>query len=242
MRDMKGSDYSQDTAGVAAALLSFYHNGGRWTELEKATAGAGRRVSSATISRTARGETVVTPDVWEALWRARPDIIPRPPWIHLANGMVRANGTANAGDSPVEPFDQNRSMRSVVVFSANCGEGGIMWTDGGCPVGESLDSDSIPSAWGGKNCFIVRLWNDSMEPKFSEGDKLLIDPDEEVFNGDIVFVSLADDGDKLVKRYARHGDTVILESFNRNYEPIILDKGNGKGVRIYKAVRNVSEL
>ena len=77
--------------------------------------------------------------------------------------------------------------------------------------------------------FALRLKGDSMEPKMSEGDVVIVRIQPTVENGEIavVFVidpdSPDDDPEATVKKFYRSGDSVTLVSFNPAYEPFVYD-------------------
>ncbi len=140
------------------------------------------------------------------------------------------------GEKPRDPLEALAGpLRPVPVFDANCGDNGVVWSDGGLPVGEGLETIDLPVAWLNENSFCLRVHNDSMEPTLLEGDVVLVNPTLDAGDGDIVFVRMPD-GEKLIKRYRRVEDQVILESDNRRYPPIVLTIDNGKGAKMYKVV------
>lgn len=157
-------------------------------------------------------------------------------FLALGRSLIQQETSGADEGAPLGPY--SGPTRKVVVFSANCGHG-ITWTDGGTPVGDSLDTIELPLEWLNANSFCIRVHNNSMEPSLREGDLVLVDPLAKVTTNDIVFVSLSDDGDKLIKRYRPAGESIVLESDNRAYDPIILNQNNGREVRVYKVVRLV---
>lgn len=66
---------------------------------------------------------------------------------------------------------------------------------------------------------LVRVAGDSMEPEFSHGDILLLEPTKFLRTGDIG--SFLYDGNTYVKIFEQHGGTVYLKSENQEYDTII---------------------
>ena len=86
--------------------------------------------------------------------------------------------------------------------------------------------DSIPVAWDmAKNMrdgFILKVRGDSMiDAGINEGDMIIVKPQPQADNGDIV-VALIDD-EATVKKYFRRRDHVVLQPYNSRYAPIKVD-------------------
>ncbi len=146
------------------------------------------------------------------------------------------------GEEPRDPLEALAGpLRPVPVFDANCGDNGIVWSDGGLPVGEGLETIDLPVAWLNENSFCLRVHNDSMEPTLREGDIVLVNPNATVVSGDVVFARLPN-GEKLIKRYRQSGGQVVLTSDNSEYGPVVLDSENGDGAKIFKVVKMVRTL
>lgn len=72
------------------------------------------------------------------------------------------------------------------------------------------------------NAFAVIIEGDSMEPEFKAGDRVVVAPNLEPRNGDIVLVKLKD-GRVMLKKFHRigpNGATIRLLSENLNYETL----------------------
>jgi SOS-response transcriptional repressor LexA len=72
------------------------------------------------------------------------------------------------------------------------------------------------------NAFAVIIEGDSMEPEFKAGDRVVVAPNLEARNGDVVLLKLTD-GRVMLKKFQRtgaNGTTIRLQSENRNYEPL----------------------
>lgn len=66
---------------------------------------------------------------------------------------------------------------------------------------------------------LVRVAGDSMEPEFSHGDILLMEPTKFLRTGDIGCFLY--DGSTYVKIFEQHGGTIYLKSENQEYDTII---------------------
>lgn len=222
---------SIDSTDLVLALRGFRDRGGAWVDLERATQKAGHKVSAPTIMRTANGTTEPSPRTWEALYRARPDIIPPPPWVVDQGRETRIDSRDQAEVLSVDIIE-------IPVFDAGAGEP-AGWTDGGYPVGEAGEFLLIPADMADENTFAVTLHGDSMEPYLSEGDKVVVVPSAELVNGKLCFISWPQDGDKMVKRFYKYGETIVLRSDNPDHEEITLDESNGIGVNIYRVTQSI---
>jgi phage repressor protein C with HTH and peptisase S24 domain len=131
-------------------------------------------------------------------------------------------------------FSQGQNMVRVPVFDAQGGPAGA-WSDGGYPVGEAPEYEMLPAHMVDENSFIVVVHGDSMAPGLPEGSRALIVPSQELEQGKLCFASFpGEDGDRMVKRYYRYGDTIVLKSDNPAHQDITLDASNGHGVHIYR--------
>jgi len=69
-------------------------------------------------------------------------------------------------------------------------------------AGDAMNYDEIPESWQERvptecrdpKAFAVRLEGDSMEPKFYEGDILILQPGEEIYNGCLAILKMCTDG------------------------------------------------
>ncbi len=94
------------------------------------------------------------------------------------------------------------------------------------PEGAEEESAWIPLRYAsGGEAFTVQVQGDSMTGDgLRDGDYVIVDPDEEEEDGDIVVVLRGnqDDVEALVKRVWYEGKTIRLESSNAQYPPITL--------------------
>ena len=246
---------SIDFQPLIMALQKYRNGGGAWADLERATEKAGIKVSASTILRTATEQTEPTTRTWEALWRAKSNIIPTPPWI-TSN---RNNSIFIGTDSDGSPEYANRedyirgafhmleeadfpAMKLLPLFDAGAGEPSS-FSDGGYPVGESGDYVTIPDEGLDEHSFAVKIHGDSMSPYLNEGDIAIVVPSAPLQNGKLCFATWFHDevGDRLVKRYYKYGDTVVLKSDNQAHEDIVLDENNGTVVKLFRVTKSIRE-
>lgn len=68
--------------------------------------------------------------------------------------------------------------------------------------------------------FGLQIHGDSMEPKMSEGDVVIVRQQEDAESGDTV-IALVNGSDATCKRLKKYADGIMLISTNSNYEPMI---------------------
>jgi len=81
------------------------------------------------------------------------------------------------------------------------------------------DVETIPTDCKDGNCYVLRLEGDSMEPRYYGGDYIVVAPNLEAQNGDLV-VAKTKDGEVYFKLYHRtgpHGELIKLTSYNQAY-------------------------
>lgn len=71
--------------------------------------------------------------------------------------------------------------------------------------------------------FALRIAGDSMEPKFSSGDVIIVRKQEDADDGDVV-VALVNGNDAVCKRLKKYEDGIALISTNPAYEPLYFSK------------------
>ena len=154
---------------------------------------------------------------------------------HPADKRLPNQGAPPDGTTPAD-FDSPPAPHyvRVPVFDAQGGLTGA-WTDGGYPVGEASAYETLPSNMVDENSFIVVVHGDSMAPGLPSGGKALVVPGKPLENGKRCFVSFpGEDGDRMVKRYYRYGDRILLRSDNPAFPDLELTEDNSHGVRIYR--------
>ena len=107
----------------------------------------------------------------------------------------------------------------------------------------------LPFKKSGPNQFAIKIVGDCMvdpdDPRNSiyDGDYVIVDPDVEARNGDVIVARL--DGEySTVKRMYRHGEEVRLVPDNPDYTPIIRTAATfivGKVIDVYRPVRAKKE-
>ncbi len=107
----------------------------------------------------------------------------------------------------------------------------------------------LPFKKSGPNQFAIKIVGDCMvdpdDPRNSiyDGDYVIVDPDVEARNGDVIVARL--DGEySTVKRMYRHGEEVRLVPDNPDYAPIIRTGATfivGKVIDVYRPVRAKKE-
>lgn len=97
--------------------------------------------------------------------------------------------------------------------------------EGAYPVDQGADVPRIAVPCRDPNCYVLELEGDSMEPIFREGDLLVIAPNLEPRNNDMVIVRTVED-EVLFKQYKHpkpnQGDTFQFLSLNPNHAPLYL--------------------
>ncbi len=78
---------------------------------------------------------------------------------------------------------------------------------------------------------------DSMEPRISDGDYALVHKQPTLENGDLGVLIYGDE-EATLKRYIRKGNTIILEPFNPDYEPLVIE---GEALEHLHVVGKVTE-
>lgn len=119
-------------------------------------------------------------------------------------------------DANVEPAEMPKRGGMVpLISSVRAG----LWTAAeGLEPGEAEEWVDAPAGVGAR-AFALRVVGDSMEPRFQEGEIIIVDPDIEAASGDYVVASLERE-DATLKRYLREGGRDFLVPLNRRYDPI----------------------
>ena len=86
-------------------------------------------------------------------------------------------------------------------------------------------------------CFCLCLENNSMAPKFSKGDFLIISPEAWTRSGDIAAVEYGNDTPaKAIMQITYMDDFIVLESVNHKQSPVALVRGKDHFRVIGKAI------
>ena len=86
-----------------------------------------------------------------------------------------------------------------------------------------------------KEMFLLK--DESMTPRFELGDRIEVDTEADINNGDPV-VALDDEGKVIMRRFFHKNDTYLFQPINTNYEPIVCTSPTivGKVVRLYRTM------
>jgi len=157
---------------------------------------------------------------------AGPPCRPAKPSVALDLDALHRSGVlhhlARADDAERE---RARRLRSVPIINQVAAGYPREFTDLGYPVGIADEYVSVPAEMADPNAFAVRVVGDSMEPKYREGDVVILSPAAPVASGDDCFVRFAPDsgpgGDESTfKRVFFDGpDQVRLQPLNERYAP-----------------------
>lgn len=129
-----------------------------------------------------------------------------------------------------EPDDSD-NVNLPVVGKISCGNGRLAF--------ESIEGyEATPRTWiNGGEYFYLRAKGDSMNgARIYDGDLLLIRGQEEVEDGEVAAVLIDDEA--VLKKVYKQNNTLILQSANPNYPPIILT-GNEDNIRIIGKLKKV---
>lgn len=93
-------------------------------------------------------------------------------------------------------------------------------------AGEAESYEELPKDWQHRiptecpddRAFAVSLEGDSMEPKFSDGDMLVVQPSEEPYSGCFVVARFANDG-IIFRRMEMNGERIRLMPLNERWQP-----------------------
>lgn len=127
-------------------------------------------------------------------------------------------------DEPVGPqkayvFQETHVSNGAAPFGAAKNVPVIAWAragQGGYYEDQGLDVPHVPTTCKDPNCYAVAVEGDSMEPLYKAGDVLVVAPNTEARNGDLVLVKTKED-EVLFKKLVKRGDIIQLVSFNPDY-------------------------
>ena len=115
------------------------------------------------------------------------------------------------------------------------------FTDLDYPVGTADEYVVVPDLTD-PNAFAITVCGDSMNPRFNEGDVLIISPATAFKSGDFCFVRIDSGGEvtSTFKQVFLEDDTIRLMSLNERYSPQVYPRETITG--IYRAVRRLEAL
>jgi len=159
----------------------------------------------------------------------------------IIRNIVQGGGIVE-GVGDVGQDDENRIVSGQLVPVINKVAAGypVDFDDLGYPVGYADDYVRCTDLHD-PNAFAVRVFGDSMEPKFTEGDIVIFSPAVEVRSGDDCFVRFMMPHETTFKRvYFEQGGNVRLQPRNQEYAPTIIEGSRING--IYRAVMRLERL
>ncbi|WP_394606832.1 LexA family protein [Geobacillus thermoleovorans] len=125
-----------------------------------------------------------------------------------------------------------RFAKLPIVGAISCGNGVIAYED-------IQGYEEVPGSWlNGGEYFLLEAKGDSMiGARIMDGDLLLIRRQDDVDNGEIAAVLI--DDEIVLKRVYKTDDTIILQSENPAYKPIVVRPEDAKNVRIIGKLKKV---
>jgi transcriptional regulator with XRE-family HTH domain/SOS-response transcriptional repressor LexA len=139
------------------------------------------------------------------------------------SGLLRE--LADWGDARA---DQRLGLRQIPVINKVAAGYGQEFTDLGYPVGMADEYIAAPADLDDPNAFGVRVYGDSMEPRYHEGDVVIVSPAREVRSGDDCFVRYTrprrpGEHEATFKRvFFDPDDTIRLQPLNERHAPVLL--------------------
>ncbi len=127
--------------------------------------------------------------------------------------------------------DDSDNINLPIVGKISCGNGELAY--------EYIEGyESTPRSWtNGGEYFYLRAKGNSMNgARIYEGDLLLIRKQEEVEDGEIAAVLIDDEA--VLKKVYRQGDTLVLQSANPDYPPIIRE-GTDSNIRVIGKLKKI---
>lgn len=104
-----------------------------------------------------------------------------------------------------------------------------------------IDTEEIPQAMAADGeYFGLQVRGDSMEPKISDGDVVIVRKQSDADDGDLV-IALVNGDDAVVKRLKKYADGIALISTNPAYDPMIFSNAEiqSKPVEIIGKVKEL---
>ncbi|MEK4669187.1 LexA family protein [Niallia sp. FSL R7-0271] len=187
-----------------------------WTQLRTSEKSG---ISKSTLSDYINCKTLINPGNVEKLSDAF--------GVHKSeiDPSFKTSGTENEGQ-----VDYDSIVKLPVVGKISCGYGTLVY--------EEIESyEATPEEWlNGGEYFYLRAKGDSMiNARILDNDLLLIRRQNDVENGEIAAVAIDDEA--VLKRVYKTGESIILQSENPKYAPIVLDEK--KNIRIIGKLKKV---
>lgn len=129
--------------------------------------------------------------------------------------QLLANYFGIGKDSLIDEVDTFQTSNKTIYLLGKVAAGSPIFAEENI-VGE-LD---VPAMWAKKDEYYgLTIKGNSMEPRISNGDIVIIHSQEDAESGEIVIATINGD-DAVCKRLMRYGDTILLRSFNPEYDDI----------------------
>jgi SOS-response transcriptional repressor LexA len=179
-------------------------------------------VKQGTISKLERGDqsrTTFTPELAKAL------NVPHD-WLTTGSGKEPSIGdnapSATTLDNNVSPVEIKG--RVPLISWVQAGD----WSEAFDPYEVGQGEEWLPAPDGcGTNTYALRIQGESMEPEFSDGEIVFVDPDREPQNKSYVIVRMEDDNTTTFKQLILERDRAFLKPLNPSWpDPIIEINGN----------------
>lgn len=108
-------------------------------------------------------------------------------------------------------------------------------------IEDILDYEDIPSSWSG-DYFGLRVRGDSMEPKYINGDTVIVRRQSDCDTGDDCIV-LVNGFDATLKTVIKHDDGIELKPYNQKYNSMFFDSGVeiiGVVIELRRRLKNIT--
>lgn len=190
-----------------------------WTQLKTSEMSG---ISKSTLSDYINCKTLINPGNVEKLAKAfnvkKSDIDPS---FNLNNVMETQSN-----------YSVHGFVRLPVVGRISCGDGAIAYED-------IERYEETPASWlnGGEYFYLIAKGDSMINARIQDGDLLLIRRQNDVENGEIAAVLIDDEA--VLKRVYKTNGTIILQSENPKYQPIVVQKSDMKNVRIIGKLKKV---
>lgn len=161
----------------------------------------------------------------------------------LVKGMASGQIKPDAGRKAAKPASTAELLsagRPIPIINKVSAGYPHHFTDMDYPAGVADEYVRTPDVHD-PQAFGVRVWGDSMEPRYHEGDIVVLSPALEVRAGDDCFVRFVRDGSTTFKRYQpARGGKIRLEALNSKYESETYEADDISG--LWPAVMKIEKL
>ena len=150
-----------------------------------------------------------------------------PEWLRHGRGeMFKPKPKSNLEFLGAVPFDF--VLLPVPVVDTEVGAGRGLYAALSHP--SEIKTVWVPKKYANHRLFFFRVNGDSMKPRLQNKDWVVADLDASVKNGDLVVVELKND-EIMVKKFRKKKEGfIVLESYNPDYEPIIIKPEDIKNI------------